>query len=50
MAMPEFWYDVPSDTRDMAARERAVADHTSILGLSVIVMTVIVVVLLLAQR
>lgn len=49
MAMPEFWYDAPSDTRDMVARERALVSHTSILGLSVLVMGLLVAALLIAR-
>lgn len=49
MAMPEFWYDVPSDTRDMAARERALASHASMLGLAVLVFALLVAALLVAR-
>ena len=49
MTLPELWYE-PSDTRDMAARERARAGHTGILGIAVLVMLLVVVVLLVADR
>ena len=49
MTMPEFWYE-PSDTRDMAARERAHAGRTSLLGIAVLVMLLVVAVLLVADR
>jgi hypothetical protein len=47
--MPEFWYEAASETRDMAARERAVATHCSVLGLSVLVLAMIVSALLIAR-
>lgn len=50
MAMPEFWYDAPSDTRDMAARERALAGHARMLGLAVLVFALLVAALLLGAR
>jgi hypothetical protein len=46
MAMPEFWYDTPSLTRDMAARERALTSHGSMLGLAVLVFALLIVALL----
>ena len=49
MAMPEFWYDTPSDTRDMAARERALASHSTLLGLAVLLFAVLIAALLLAD-
>ena len=49
MAMPEFWYDAPSDTRDMAARERALSGHTSMLGLAVLVLALFVAALYVAH-
>jgi hypothetical protein len=49
MSMPEFWYDAPSDTRDMAARERSVAEHATVLGLSVLLFALLVAALLLAH-
>jgi len=48
--MPEFWYDAPSDTRDMAARERALAGHARMLGLAVLVFALLVAALLLGAR
>jgi hypothetical protein len=48
MAMPEFWYDA-SDTRDLAARERALASHTSMLGLAVLVFGLLIAALLIAR-
>ena len=49
MAMPEFWYDPPSDTRDLAARERAIADHARMLGLAVLVFALFVAALVIAR-
>jgi hypothetical protein len=49
MAMPEFWYDAPSDTRDMVARERALSSHSSMLGLAVLVFALLVAALFLAR-
>jgi hypothetical protein len=49
MAMPEFWYDTPSDTRDMAARERVLPSHTSMLGLALLVVALVVLALLAAR-
>ncbi|HEX5062513.1 MAG TPA: hypothetical protein VFV99_24240 [Kofleriaceae bacterium] len=49
MAMPEFWYDAPSDTRDMAARERALSGHTSMLGIAVLVLALLVAALYVAH-
>lgn len=48
--MPEFWYDAPSDTRDMAARERTLASHAGMLGLSVLVFALVIAALLLAHH
>jgi hypothetical protein len=47
--MPEFWYDTPSDTRDMAARERVLPSHTSMLGLAVLVFALVVAALVVAR-
>jgi hypothetical protein len=47
--MPEFWYDAPSDTRDMAARERALASHSTMLGVAVLVFALFVATLVLAD-
>ena len=49
MAMPEFWYDAASDTRDLVARERALDSHTSMLGLAVLVFGLIIAALLIAR-
>ena len=49
MAMPEFWYDPPTETRDMAAREIAFAGHARMLGLAVLVFALLVTALLLAR-
>jgi len=49
MAMPEFWYDSPSHTRDMAARERALAGHAAMLGMAVIVFALLVAALLIVR-
>ena len=49
MAMPEFWYDAPSDTRDLAARERALASHASMLGLSVLVFALLIAALFIVR-
>ena len=49
MAMPEFWYDPPTETRDMAAREIAFAGHARLLGLAVLVFALLVTALLLAR-
>jgi hypothetical protein len=49
MAMPEFWYDAPSDTRDMVARERALSSHSSMLGLAVLVFAALIVALFVVR-
>jgi hypothetical protein len=49
MAMPEFWYDAASDTRDLVARERALDSHTSMLGLAVLVFALVIAALLIAR-
>lgn len=46
--MPELWYEA-SETRDMAARERALAEHTSSLGIVVLVLALVVAALVLAR-
>ena len=48
--MPEFWYDAPSDTRDMVARERGLASHASMLGISVLVFALLIAALLIAHH
>jgi hypothetical protein len=50
MAMPEFWYDPPSEARDMASRERALAGHATMLGASVLVLALIVAALFLVHH
>jgi hypothetical protein len=47
--MPEFWYDAPSDTRDMVARERALTSHGSMLGLAVLVFALFIAALIIAR-
>ncbi|HEY5927919.1 MAG TPA: hypothetical protein VIV11_39805 [Kofleriaceae bacterium] len=47
--MPEFWYDAPSDTRNMANRERTLTGHASMLGLAVLVFALFVAALVLAR-
>jgi len=49
MSMPEFWYEAPSDTRDMAARERALAGHATMLGMAVIVFALLIAALLIVR-
>lgn len=49
MTMPEFWYEPPSETRDMAARERAMPSHGGMLGLAVLVLALVVLALLIAR-
>ena len=49
MAMPEFWYEPPTETRDLAARERDLASHARMLGLAVLVFALLVTALLLAR-
>jgi hypothetical protein len=49
MAMPEFWYEPPTDARDATDRERTLASHASMLGIAVLVFTLLVAALLLAR-
>lgn len=46
--MPEHWYE-PSETRDMAARERAHAEHTRLSGIVALVVALIAAALLIAR-
>ena len=46
MTMPELWYEA-SETRDMVARERAHAEHTSSLGIVVLVLALAALALML---
>jgi hypothetical protein len=48
MAMPEFWYEGPTDTRDAAA-DRPFTTHSSMLRLAVLVFALIIAALLIAR-
>jgi hypothetical protein len=49
MAMPEFWYEPPTDARDASDRGRTLASHASMLGIAVLVFTLLVAALLIAR-
>jgi hypothetical protein len=47
--MPEFWYETPTNPRDLPGRERVLTSHYSMLGLAVLVFALIIVALLIAR-
>jgi hypothetical protein len=49
MAMPEFWYEAPTNSRDLTGRERVLTSHSSMLGLAVLVFALIIAALLIAR-
>jgi hypothetical protein len=49
MAMPDFWYDAPSETRDMVARERGLPGHASMLGLAILAFSLVVAAIVVAR-
>ena len=48
MAMPEFWYEAPTDPRDNANQER-LSSHASMLGVAVLVFALLVAALLILR-